>query len=251
MRLLSLLVALALSAVGAFAVRADAADPFGSDACPGVRPGAVMQDPAQNLYTMGFFFNGVKGRDKGVYFGTVGDLVLASPGTRKWSGTSGPAVRDANGKQVGHFVYAFRVDTPAADSFGLVRLNKRVKWSAGVCHFGGPTGAFTATTPTPFEVNLYGHSLGLGDLLPARSAVATGASDPDQVTIIGPAQAFATGLGDDGAPVLAGGKAVGFLSVAVSLGTQNGIQVRRVKPLVTKTQKATGIKLTLLTSKVL
>ncbi len=68
------------------------------------------------------------------------------------------------------------------------------------------------------------------------------------------AEALTTGLGDDGGPVLAGGLAVGLMTTAVSAGgvpPQLGIQIRRITPLMTKTQKATGLKLTLLTGQAL
>jgi hypothetical protein len=249
MRLISILAALAVAAVG-LAVRAGAAEPFGTTACPGVAPGAAMQDPQQNFYTMGFFFSGTKGREKATYFGTVGGLVLPSAGTKTWSG-NGPVVRDVNGKPIGRFVYAFNVETPAADSFGLVKLNKGVKYSPSVCHFGGPTAIYKGLSLTPVQVQMYGQSIGIGELMPARSGFAANTADPEQVAVIAPAPAFITGLGDDGAPVLSGGQAIGFMTAAVSLGTQDGIQVRRVTPLVNKAQKATGIKLTMLTSKAL
>jgi len=252
MRLLSILAALAVATVGLIASPARAAQPFGSTSCPGVAPGALLGDPSGNQYTMGFFFSGVKGKDKATYFGTVGDLVLSAPGTKTWAGKSGPAARDSNGHVVGHFVYAFRVETPNADSFALVRVDKGIKWSAGVCHFGGPTGVYKDTSLTPFPVQLYGQGIPFSLFLPARTGVADNSADPDQVTVLGPADAFATGLGDDGAPVLSGGLAVGFMTTAVSVGgvpPQSGIQVRRVTPLVVKAQKATGLKLTLLTSR--
>jgi hypothetical protein len=251
MRLTTAFAALALAALCLVTGRADAADPFGADACPGVRPGAVMQDPQQNAYTMGFFFSGANGRDKATYFSTVGDLVLPVVGTRTWSGTSGPAVRDADGKVIGHFVYAFRTDTPNADSFGLVRVDKGVTWSPSVCHFGGPTGMDKDSSLAPFEVQLYGQSLEFvgGNVVPARSAIAESSADPDQVTIIGPVDTFFSGLGDDGAPVLTtDGRAVGLLTTAATAGTQDGVEVRRLTPVVAKAAKATGLKLTLLTS---
>jgi hypothetical protein len=251
MRLLSVAAALAVAAVGLLAVPASAADPFGADSCAGVRPGAAIEDPAQNVYTMNFFFKGTKGKDTATFFGTVGDLVLTTAGQKVWKGSSGPPARDANGAQIGHFAYAFRTDTPNADSFALVRVNKGIRWSPGVCHFGGPTGVYTAMGSTPFVAGFYGQSLAFvgANLLPARSGIVQDAADKDSLAMIGPADAFATGLGDDGAPVVADGKALGFVGVAVSVGGEDGIQVRRIAPVVAKAAKATGYKFTLLTSK--
>ena len=207
-----------------------------------------MQDPENNVYTMGFFFTGTKGREKATYFGTVGNLVLSDPGTRRWTG-NGPLVRDSGGKAIGRFVYAYYVDTPFFDTFGLVKLNKGTRYSPSVCHFGGPTGVYKGLSLSPAQMQFYGHSILFSDLFPARTGMALETTDPEQVAMIGPAPVFQSGLGDDGAPVLTGGQAVGFMTAAVVAGTQDGIQVRRITPLVNKAQKATGIKLTLLTAK--
>jgi hypothetical protein len=248
MRLIAILSALAVAAIGLFAAPADAAQPLGTDSCAGVRPGAELQDSAANIYTMGYFFKGVKGRDKAVYFATVGDHILPAVGTRAWSGTSGPAVRDAGGKTIGHFVYAYRVDTPNADTFGVVRVDKNVAWNASVCHFGGPTGVYTAMNATPFAVQYYGQGLPFVDATPARTGLATGSGNADQVLVLGPAGLF-VGLGDEGGPVLVDGKAIGIFTGGLGVGTAGvGYVVSRLGPALKRAQKETGIKLTLQTS---
>ena len=153
MRLISVLAALAVVAVGLLVSPANAAQPFGTDGCSGVQPGAYAEDGASNAYTIGFLFGGVKGKDKATYFATEGDLIIPTAGTKTWAGTSGPAMRDINGKVIGHWSYAFRQDTPNADTFGLVRIDKKVKFNPSVCHFGGPTGLYTSLSATPFEAN--------------------------------------------------------------------------------------------------
>jgi len=249
MRLLSILAALAVAAVGLVAVPARAADPFGTDGCPStVQPGAYAEDPAQNAYTIGFFYKGVKGRDKATYFVTEGDLVIPNAGTKVWTGSSGPVMRDINGKTIGHFTYAYRVDTPEADTFGLVRLDKNVKFNPGVCHFGGPTGLYASLDATPFEVQFYGQGLPFELAVPARSGLAIGGDSATQIAVLGPAGLFLP-LGDGGGPVLAGGKAVGIFTGGLVIGTQAGFVVSRLKPAIARTQSKTGIKLTLLTSR--
>jgi hypothetical protein len=250
MRLLSVVAALAVVAVGLLVSPARAADPFGSDGCPGVQPGGFAEDGASNAYTIGFFFKGVKGKDTATYFATEGDLILSSAGTKTWSGTSGPAMRDINGKVIGHWAYAFRVDTPNADTFGLVRIDKNVKSNPSVCHFGGPTGLYTTLDATPFVANFYGQGLPFVDVVPARSGLALGGDSPSQITVVGPAGLFAP-LGDGGAPVLANGQAIGIFTGGLAVGVPSGFVVDRLKPAIARAQSKTGMKLTLLTAKAL
>jgi len=249
MRLPAIAVALIVTLLGAITVRASAAEPFGIDNCPGVSPGAGIQDPASDFYTAGFFYKGAKGRDAATYFVTDGTLILPVASTRVWSGSSGPAVRDANGKPIGHYVYAFSQDTPSADSFGLVRLDRGVKWSPSVCHFGGPTGAYSGLSQTPVPVQYYGQGFPLDATVPARTGVAPTTTDKSEIFVVGPSEAFA-GLGDEGAPVLANGQAVGIFTGAIGGGGDGaGFAVSRIGPAIARAQKFTGIKLTLLTSR--
>jgi hypothetical protein len=249
MRLLSVVAALAVVAVGLLVSPARAADPFGTDGCSGVQPGGYAEDGASNAYTIGFLFSGVKGKDKATYFATEGDLppINPAPGTKTWNGTSGPAMRDMNGKVIGHWSYAFREDTPMADTFGLVRIDKGVKFNPGVCHFGGPTGTYTTLSATPFVANFYGQGLPFVDVVPARSGIAIGGDDPNQVALVGPAGLFLP-LGDGGGPVLANGQAIGIFTGGLAVGTGTGFVVSRLKPAITRAQSKTGMKLTLLTA---
>jgi hypothetical protein len=251
MRLLSVVAALAVVAVGLIVSPAQAADPFGTDGCSGVQPGGYAEDGASNPYTIGFLYSGVKGKDKATYFATEGDLILSAAGTKTWSGTSGPAMRNLDGKVIGHWAYAFRQDTPNADTFGLVRIDKSVKSSPGVCHFGGPTGLYTSTSSTPFVVNFYGQGLPFVDVVPARSGIAYGGDDAQHVAMIGPAALFAAALGDSGAPVLANGQAVGIFTGGAVAGSQDGFVVARLKPAIARAQSKMGMKLTLLTARAL
>jgi hypothetical protein len=251
MRLWSALAAVGVLTLGLVLPRAEAAAPFGTDSCPGVSPGALLHDPGNNFYTMGFFLKGVKGKDKATYFATIGDLLLPVAGTKTWTGSSGPAVRDRSNKEIGHFAYAYRQDTPAADSFGLVRVNPKVKTSAGVCHFGGPTGIYSTESPAPFAVQFYGQGLPFVDVVPARTGIAIGSASKDQIFLVGPAGSFG-GLGDEGGPILANGQAVGiFTGAAGGGGNGVGFAVSRLRPALDRAQKATGIRMTLLTSSAL
>ena len=250
MRLLSILAALAVAAVGLVVTPARAADPYGTTGCDGVRPGAYAEDAMSNVYTIGFLYKGVKGKDKANYFVTVGDLILPAPGTRVWNGSSGPAVRDINGKKIGNFTYAYRVDTPNADTFGLVRIDKNVKFNAQVCHFGGPTGLFTDLPVTPFAVQFYGQGLPFVLTVPARSGMGYGANDPAQAAVVGPAGLFAP-LGDAGGPVLVDGKALGIFTGGVGIGTASGFIVSRLRPAIARVEQRTKIKLTLQTARAL
>lgn len=228
---------------------ADAADAFGISGCSGVRPGAEVREKDGDLYTMGFLFTGTNlaGTDPARYVSTVGDFVLnLQPGTKVWGKGKGPVAYDANARRVGRFVYAYLRDTPAYRSFGLIRLDPTVKSSARVCHFGGPTGIYTSRGANPVFLEYYGQGLPQWFVFPARTAWALGTPDREWVYAHQPA-----GLGDEGAPVLAGGRAVGLITGGVGLTgahtpPQTGFLVARIGPWEARAEKALKIKLGLL-----
>ena len=190
--------------------------PVGSGPCPGVRPGGRVVTRIGDC-TLNFLF---KAPDGTRYIGTAGHCV--DPGTeytfkdsdsdgnghieKVWAWGSGPAARDSARHRFGEFVYTV-VDPPK--DFALIRLDPGVEASPEMCHFGAPRGVSTTTTDTmsPVVLRYYGNAEGVGDVAPARSAVALGTPDPDHI--------YATGLalpGDSGAGVMtADGLAIGVL----------------------------------------
>src|SRR6266513_5891169 len=170
-----------------------AAAPFGTGTCPGVRPGAiVLTDVGQ--CTLNFLF---QGSDGSRYIGTAGHCILGtSPfggdvGEMSWAPGTGPVARDSAGNPIGEFAYAILQDPK---DFSLIRLDPLVEASAAMCHFGGPT-AVNDDRPGLTELvvlNWFGNGVGVGAVLPARSAVAAGMPSPDHV--------FAQGVAAPGAP---------------------------------------------------
>jgi hypothetical protein len=191
-----------------------AAAPVGIGTCPGVRPGAIVQTDIGSC-TFNFLFAGSDGNR---YIGTAGHCILAQGpvagdvGEFTWAPGTGPVARDATGQRVGEFAYAIQQDPK---DFALIRLDPGVEASPQMCHFGGPTGINNDITPLPVALQYFGNGLGVGTVLPARTALAIGTPDPDHV--------FAQGLtipGDSGAAInSADGRAVG---VVVTLGAHLG-----------------------------
>jgi hypothetical protein len=227
-----------------------AAAPVGTGTCPGVRPGAiVLSDGGQ--CTFNFLFQGSDGVR---YIGTAGHCILdegpfgGDVGELSWAPGTGPVARSANENRVGEFAYAILQDPK---DFALVRLDPGVQASAGMCHFGGPTAANDdqPDLTQPVVLNFFGNGIGVGALLPARSALAAGMPDPDHV--------FAQGVaapGDSGSGVISSdGRAVGvavtfgvhFGSVGV-LGMNGGvIGITRLTPQVLRAQQVLGVNLDL------
>lgn len=183
-----------------------AAPPFGTGACPGVRPGAVVVSDAGQC-TFNFLF---KGSDGSRYMGTAGHCILGeSPtggdvGERVWARGTGPEARDADGNRVGEFAYAILQDPK---DFALIRLDPGVAASPQMCHFGGPTGRNDALVEEPVVLHHFGQGLALGQTVPARTHLAPSMPDRDHV--------YANGLaifGDSGSGVIDDqGRAVGVL----------------------------------------
>ena len=190
--------------------------PVGSGTCPGVRPGGRVVTTIADC-TLNFLFQAPDGTP---YIGTAGHCVDPGQETtfkdsdsdgngrieRVWAWGSGPVAMDSAGQRFGEFVYAVKYDPK---DFALIRLDPGVQASPEMCHFGAPRGVSTTTTDTMGAVVLryYGNAAGVGDVAPARSAVALGTPDPDHI--------YAAGLalpGDSGAGVMtADGLAIGVL----------------------------------------
>jgi len=227
-----------------------AAPPVGTGACPGVRPGAiVLTDVGQ--CTLNFLF---QGSDGGRYIGTAGHCVLGtSPiggdvGERSWGPGTGPVARDSGGNRMGEFAYAILQDPK---DFSLIRLDPQVQASAGMCHFGGPTGVNNdrPALSQPVVLEWFGNGVVAGSAVPARSAIAAGMPSPDHVF----AQGAAT-PGDSGSGVISSdGRAVGALvTVGVhtgSLGLAGGdaglVGITRLTPQVDRAQQVLGTNLVL------
>ena len=155
--------------------------PVGSGTCPGVRPGGRVVTTIADC-TLNFLFQAPDGTR---YIGTAGHCVDPGQETtfkdsdsvgngrieRVWAWGSGPVAMDSAGQRFGEFVYAVKYDPK---DFALIRLDPGVQASPEMCHFGAPRGVSTTTTDTMGAVVLryYGNAAGVGDVAPARSAVA-------------------------------------------------------------------------------
>ena len=201
--------------------------------------------------TLNFLFLGSDGSS---YIGTAGHCILGtSPfggdvGEMVWAPGTGPEARDDGGNRIGEFAYAILQDPK---DFSLIRLDPQVQANAGMCHFGGPT-AFNDDQPgltQPVVLNWFGNGVGVGAVLPARSALALGMPDPDHV--------YAQGVvvpGDSGSGVISSdGRAVGVLvTVGVHTGTiglggldAGVIGITRLTPQVERAQAILGVNLEL------
>src|SRR2546426_1046202 len=173
-----------------------AAAPLGTGTCPGVRPGAIVRSDVGQC-TLNFLF---EGSDGSRYIGTAGHCILGtSPiggdvGEMAWDPGTGPVARDADGNPIGEFAYAILQDPK---DFSLIRLDPLVEASAAMCQFGGPT-AVNDDRPgltEPVVLNWFGNGVGVGAVLPARSAVAMGMPGPDHVLADGAAAPRHSGSG--------------------------------------------------------
>jgi hypothetical protein len=231
-------------------IEVPAATPVGVGGCPGVRPGAVVQSDAGQC-TFNFLFDG-GGQP---YMGTAGHCILGeSPiggdvGEQSWAPGTGPVARDGQGNRIGEFAYAILQDPK---DFALIRLDAGVQASAQMCHFGGPTGTNSDQGSGTLLLHHFGQGVGVGTVLPGRSAVATGTPDPDHV--------FADGAavpGDSGSGVISSdGRAVGVLvTVGVHLGSigtggidAGDVGITRLAPQQSRAEQVLGTSLTLVTA---
>lgn len=232
-----------------------AAAPVGTGTCPGVRPGAVINSTVGQC-TENFLFQGSDGFR---YIGTAGHCIIAAPSTggdfpeRKWAPGTGPVAKDSAGRRIGEWAYAVLRDSEEAD-FSLVRLDPGVQASAQMCHFGGPTSVNTSNPGPlpPTQLQLFGNGIGVGSVLPARSALALGMPSNSHV--------YAEGVvvpGDSGSGIeSADGRALG---VIVTTGVHSGgigtggvdaglVGVLRLNPLVNRAAGFTGVGYSLQTA---
>lgn len=237
-------------------VPAAGASPVATGTCPGVRPGArVVSD--KGMCTFNFLFAGGNGER---YMGTAGHCIAesgpvgeADAGESSWEKGKGPVARDSEGKRIGEFAYAVLA---APKDFALIRLDRDVEASPEMCHFGGPTGIYDGVTeePEPVVLQYFGMGLGIGNVLPARSALAVGIPDTDHVRAAGLAIP-----GDSGSGVISSdGRAVGVLvTVGVHFGDggvgQSGadagtIGITRLVPQVKRAEEVLDTALTLVTA---
>lgn len=231
-------------------IEVPAATPVGTGSCPGVRPGAVVRSDTGQC-TFNFLFDASDGRR---YIGTAGHCILQQDdaggdvGERTWPAGTGPAARTAAGNRIGEFAYAI-LDDPK--DFALIRLDPGVSADAGMCHFGGPTGVNDdrPDATSPVALNYFGEGVGVGSVVPARSAVALGMPDPDHVYAQGAAVP-----GDSGSAVISGdGRAVGVL-VTVGVHTDGAgapepeagtVGITRLTPQLRRGERVLGVVLVL------
>jgi hypothetical protein len=101
----------------------------------------------------------------------------------------------------------------AGRDFALVRIDAGVAVSPQMCHFGGPTGINDDITTSARTIRHFGNGVGVGTVVPARTAWATAMTDEHRVRATGVAVP-----GDSGGPAItADGRALG---VVVDLGLQ-------------------------------
>ena len=219
------------------------ADPVGTTACPGVRPGATFTSGTERC-TMAFLFTG---SDRRRYVATAAHCAFdpdpaADPGrTQTWRPGTGPVVKDAGGRQIGRFVYA-TMKGEFAD-FALFRLDNGIAWNPQMCHFGGPTKITTEVHNRDVLVHHYGSGTG-ADGIPARTGdMFFGLYRADYVYFYGVAS-----TGDSGGPVIDDtGAAIGVLTDLTTPFTGN-VGVNRLAGHLADASKALKTRLTLLTA---
>ncbi|MGH2739046.1 MAG: hypothetical protein ACRDH6_00965 [Actinomycetota bacterium] len=217
--------------------------PIGTGPCPGVRPGALVSSDVATC-TLGFMFSSGSTR----YMSTAGHCILDG-GEQSWPSGTGPAAYDGAGNQIGRFVYGVLEDPK---DFSLIELDPGVQADAQMCHFGGPTGINASQTTAPVLLQHYGNGDVVSALTPARSHLALGMPDADQV------YAYGAGIfGDSGSAVISSdGGAVGIL---VTIGVHPGsnilssgtIGITRLAPQVARAESVLGISLSLVTASLL
>ncbi len=227
---------------------APAAPPFGIGACPGVRPGAVVESD-RGFCTFNFLFTGSDGHR---YMGTAGHCILGESqfveeiGEQTWAPGTGPVARDGEGRRIGEFAYAVLQDPK---DFALIRLDAGVAANPQMCHFGGPTGVSVSRTRRNVALQLYGDGILAGAISPARTLFGS---------LRNPHHLFAKGVstnGDSGAPVTVRGpgRAVGLLIGAGYAvrggGADAGALISRLPPRERRAEKVTGERFEIITAR--
>jgi hypothetical protein len=170
-------------------------------------------------------------------------------GEQTWAAGSGPVARDGEGNRIGEFAYAILQDPK---DFALIRLDPGVAANPQMCHFGGPTGVNSDQGADPVVLQHFGQGLGVGSVVPGRSALAIGMPDPDHVYAQG-----AVVPGDSGSGIISDdGRAVGVIvttgihsSSIGSSGVDAGLMgITRLAPQVARAQQVTGVSYSLQTA---
>lgn len=223
--------------------------PVGTSGCSGVRPGAGFSTPVGGC-SLNFVFEDASGQR---YIGSAGHCFIGG-GESVWAPGAGPTARQGS-TVFGRAVYAALASDGeiggydddeigySGYDFALIRLDPGVVANPEMCHFGGPTGVFTAHAPIPEPVHQFGRGLLFGGTIPARSGAATHTLDPLVVHTMLPAI-----WGDSGSGVVtADGKAIG---VVVRLDTEGrGTAIlSRIDAHVARAEQVLGLDLEIVTA---
>ena len=220
-------------------------------ACPGVRPGAVLRIPSEHAQcTFNVMF---LGSDGARYMSTAGHCILEGTPVKEkvWPAGKGPVAADGAGNRVGEFAYAILNDPK---DIALIRLDNGIDASPQLCHFGGPT-HMAGNTAGPAILDHFGQGVAISGLLPGRTQLALSLADPNRLDTIGVATP-----GDSGSLVqTSDGGAVGVLvTTGVGLGfTEAGapdignVGITRFVPQLARATEQTGVKYTLQTAPLL
>ena len=215
--------------------------PFGTTACPGVRPGAAVISELMNC-TLNFVVIGRNAELKITrhFIGTAGHCILEQDGTKKWAGGAGPIARDSTGNEIGRFVYARRTTT---QDFALIELASGVTANPQMCHFGGPMGIDSGQRNEYTPVGYYGQGFIYQSSAPARTGLMRSLTDPDQLYFDGPSS-----LGDSGAGVI--GPDARALGIIVSLtATVSGtVRLDRLRPLLDSAGNSLNLTMSVVTA---
>lgn len=189
--------------------------------------------------TANFVFRGSDGRD---YIGTAGHCTLITSnigpdvGEFAETETSGAVVKDGDGRRIGRIAYSILQDPY---DFALIRLDPGITFDSALPHWGAVTGINTSTAASPAIMRWVGHGTGISEVLYARTGLALGTSDPNEVICIG-----LSAPGDSGGPVVDDqGRAVGVnVALVAAVGTEGGNQlITRLAPQLARATALTGV----------